>query len=82
MSAQALAFQFVFVVIATDPLRYRSMIVAAILEKASYAVAVAVLVNQGRMSGGPVFGGVMDLVLGVLFVVSYVALTLEARRVT
>jgi len=67
----ALAWQIAFIVIATEPPRYRPLMVPSILEKAGYSTAVIVLVSQGRMhSSDLVFAGT-DLLLGVLFVIAY-----------
>jgi hypothetical protein len=67
----ALAWQIAFIFIATDPPRYRPVMIPSILEKVSYGVAVVVLVLQRRMHASDlVFGGV-DLLLGVLFAIAY-----------
>src|SRR5216684_3085886 len=44
-----MAWQFAFMVIATDPVRYRGIMVPAMLEKFGYAVAIAVLYLQKRV---------------------------------
>ncbi len=75
----AVACQILFLIIATDPVRYRPVMLAAILEKFSYGIAALVLYDQGRISGGPLFGGVVDLVFGVLFVAAYFMLRKNAR---
>jgi hypothetical protein len=68
----ALAWQIAFFFIATNPARYRPLMLPSMFEKFSYAAGVFVLVGQGRMHPSDlVFGGV-DLVLGVLFVIAYV----------
>jgi hypothetical protein len=68
----ALAWQFAFFVIASDPVRYRLLILPSVVEKFSYGIAVVFLVLQGRMrSSDLVFAGA-DLLLGVLFVVAFV----------
>ena len=67
----ALAWQIAFIVIAADPVRFRSLMIPSVFEKFSYAIAVFVLVSQGRVhKPALVFGGV-DLLLGILFGVSY-----------
>ncbi len=54
-----LAWQIVFCIIATNPLRYRLLMLPSVFEKFSYGVAVLILVMQGRMlSSDLVFGGV------------------------
>jgi hypothetical protein len=67
----AIVWQIAFLIIASDPLRFRPMMIAAILEKLSFAVPTTVLFMTGR-SPSVVFGAAMfDLFLGVLFVLSY-----------
>ncbi len=67
-----LAFQVVFLLIATDPVRYRPMMIAAILEKAGFAIAMPILYLQHRIPA-LVFGfSLVDLLLGILFAVAYV----------
>src|SRR5215813_7165578 len=48
----ALVFQTVFVTIATDPVRFRPMIIPSVLEKFSYAAVGTVLYAQQRMRAG------------------------------
>ena len=45
----ALAWQVAFIFIATDPPRYRPLMIPCVLEKAGYGAAVVILVLQGRM---------------------------------
>jgi len=66
-----LAWQIVFFVIATDPVRYRPLMIPSVLEKVSYVAPVVVLVLQGRMHPSDVFFGLVDLLLGLLFLVAY-----------
>lgn len=67
----AVAFQLVFIIISTDPVKYRPLMLAAVVEKFSFAFAVAVLVALGRTYGQIVIGAAIDLVLGVLFSISW-----------
>lgn len=68
-----LAWQIAFLVISLDPVRYRLLMIPAIVEKFSFVIAAIVLLLQDRMPL-PIFGGAMiDLVLGVLFVGAFVA---------
>src|SRR6476619_529758 len=54
----ALAWQIVFFFIATDPARYRPLMIPSLLEKLSYSAAVVLLVLEGRMHASDlVFGG-------------------------
>jgi hypothetical protein len=67
----AVAFQLVFIIISTDPQKYRPMILPSIVEKFSFAIAVFALVFVGRITGPIVVGAAIDLLLGVLFLVSW-----------
>jgi len=69
----ALAWQVAFIIIATDPVRYRPLMIPSILEKVSYAAAVIVLVLQDRMHKSDLVFAATDLLLGVLFVIACVA---------
>jgi hypothetical protein len=66
------AWQFAFLVIAQDPLRFRPMMLPSIVEKFSYGIAVVVLVMQGRMHRTDLVFSGSDLLLGVLFVMAFV----------
>jgi hypothetical protein len=67
----ALSWQVAFLVISTDPARYRLLMIPAVLEKASFGIAAPLLFVLGRCSA-PVFAfSLVDIVLGVLFVISY-----------
>ena len=67
----ALAFQIVFLIIATDPPRYRPMMLASIAEKLTFAIAVGLLLAEGHTPSSIAAGAGVDLVLAVLFAVSY-----------
>jgi hypothetical protein len=70
----ALAWQVAFLIIASDPQRFRPIIFAAILEKLTYVVASLVLLALGRVPLLAVLGGAGDFVLGTLFTISYMRL--------
>jgi hypothetical protein len=67
----ALAWQVAFFVIATDPQRFRPMMIPSILEKLIWGVTVIVLHLQGRISSGDVTLGSVDLFLALLFLVAF-----------
>jgi hypothetical protein len=67
----ALLWQTVFVLIARDPIRYRSIIPITILEKLIYTVPVVVLYLQGRVDAALVPPSLIDPLFGVLFVLAY-----------
>jgi hypothetical protein len=68
----ALAWQIVFLVIHSDPERYRPLMLVSIAEKAAFAVAVPVLYALGRTYGQMLAAGLVDAVWGVLFATAYV----------
>ena len=74
----AISWQVVFLLIATDPTRYRIMMIASVLEKFSYGIAMTLLFIQNRIAS-PVFAtGIIDLSLGVLFIISFLKLKAES----
>jgi len=66
-----LAWQALFLVIALDPYRYRLAMLPAILEKASFALAVPVLYAFERVPWETLVLAGMDGTWGVLFVVAF-----------
>lgn len=67
----ALAWQVAFLFIASNPVRYRSLMIPSILEKFSYGATVVVLVLQNRMHRSDLVFAASDLLLGILFIASY-----------
>ena len=67
----ALVWQLTFILIARDPLRFRPIMIPAILEKLVYSIPVIILVAQGRMRASDLTFAAFDLFLGVLFVLAY-----------
>ena len=70
----AFAWQFAFLVIARDPVRFRPLILPAALEKFLFTTSTFVLFAGGRVNGVTAGAAAVDLLLGTLFVVSYVRL--------
>jgi hypothetical protein len=68
-----LAWQFLFLALASDPLRYRAMILPSILEKASYGIALIALFAQQRLPIAVLTLGSVDWIFAALFVAAYVA---------
>ena len=66
-----LAWQLAFLVIATDPVRFRLVMLPAIFEKVSAGGAIVVLVLQGRTDPTDLVFAIIDLLLGVLFVAAF-----------
>jgi hypothetical protein len=66
-----LAWQFMFLVISSDPVRYRRAMLPAMLEKASFAVAIPILYAAGRVAALWLGFAAVDATWLVLFVVAY-----------
>ena len=69
----ALAFQVLFIIISTDPVRFRPAMIAGILEKLAFGVPVLVLYFSGRLNSVTLGFGIFDLLLGALFLWAYVS---------
>ena len=67
-----LAWQLVFLIIATDPVRFRPIIAAAVIEKFTYGIALIVLYLQGRLHAADLTFAGTDVLLGILFIVAFV----------
>ena len=67
----ALAWQVAFCFIATNPVRYRPLMIPSVLEKATYAVAIVTLVWHGRTSHSDLVFAATDSLLGILFLIAY-----------
>ena len=67
----ALAWQVAFLLIARDVQRYRLLMLPAILEKVTFGVAAVLLYANGRVSGSLVGGGIVDLILALLFALAF-----------
>ena len=67
----AVAWQLAFLVISRDPIRYRALMIPAMVEKASFGLPAIVLYSMGRLSLELLGAGILDLVLMVLFVIAY-----------
>jgi hypothetical protein len=63
----ALAWQFAFLLIAKDVVRYRLFMLPAAFEKLSFGVAVLVLYAQGRVVALAAGAAVIDLVFALFF---------------
>ena len=69
----ALAWQVVFLILSRDPIRYRILMLPAILEKLAFGFACVVLYAQGRLSSIILAVGTVDLILAALFLFSFLA---------
>ena len=67
-----LAWQILFLIIATDPVRYREVMLAGVIEKLSFVFAIFGLYAVNRVDS-PLFGAaVIDLFLSILFAIAFV----------
>jgi hypothetical protein len=67
----SIAWQIAFLIIGGNSIRYRPLMLAGIVEKFSYAVAIFVLALQNRIAAPLVLTGAMDLLFGILFVMAW-----------
>ena len=67
-----LAWQVLFLIVARNPERYRAMMIPSVLEKFSFGVASVVLFLAGRIPSLVLGFAALDMILGVLFIMSYV----------
>ena len=67
----AVAFQIVFLIIGSNPVRYRTLMLAALVEKFPFVIIVYALYAAGRANEMILGGATLDLILGILFIVSY-----------
>ncbi len=66
-----LVFQMLFLVIASDPIRFRPMMLLGVLEKLSFSIPAIILFCQSRLNALVTTFAVSDLVWAILFVVAY-----------
>lgn len=74
----ALAWQIAFLVIGSNPARFRPLMIPGMLEKFGYVATLAVLYAWGRIGPADALAAVPDGVLGLLFILAF----LRTRRVS
>jgi hypothetical protein len=67
-----LVWQLAFLIIATNPVRYRPIMLAAILEKLVYVATMVALYLQGQLQVGQVAGVGPDFILALLFITAFI----------
>ena len=67
----ALVWQFVFLLIGRHPIKYRTLMLIAVLEKAAFGLLVPILFALGRTPGVVLVTSNIDLVWLVLFAIAY-----------
>ncbi len=70
----ALGWQLVYLMMSRDPLRFRPMLLPAIVGKAGFGISVFALFAQGRLVAPNLVLPSVDIVLAALFAGAYVAL--------
>lgn len=65
------AWQVLYLLVSTNPVRYRPVMIPPILAKGSFVVAVTLLYIQGRVPLTMLGASMIDLLLLILFVVAY-----------
>jgi hypothetical protein len=70
--AVALAWQIAFLVIGSNPTRFRALMIPAMLEKFGYVATLGVLFGQGRIASVDAVAAFPDGLLGLLFLAAFV----------
>jgi hypothetical protein len=69
--AVTMAWQFAFLVIGSDPARFRLMMIPSVAEKFIYVVSMGVLCVERRIAVTDLVIVAPDLLLGVLFIMAF-----------
>ena len=75
----ALAWQLAFLVIGSNPARFRPLMIPGMIEKFGHVTGVVALYLQSRIAAVDALAAVPDCLLGILFVVAF-AKTRALRR--
>lgn len=67
----ALVWQILFLLIAFNPLRYKLVIIPAVLEKFSFGIITVILFSQQKISPVMLGPGIIDVIFGCLFVIAF-----------
>jgi hypothetical protein len=74
----AVVWQFAFLLIARDVVRFRPLMPIAVAEKAAFAIPTLILFALGRVAGATTAVAGIDAVLGLLFFAAWRGLRPEA----
>ena len=67
-----MAWQIAFLMIGSNPLKYRALMIPSMIEKLGFVATVVVLYGQSRMPAADATAvAVPDLVLGILFIAAF-----------
>jgi hypothetical protein len=75
----ALAWQCAFLLIGSNPVRFRPLMVPAILEKFGFIGTLAVLLGRGRIPSVDAAAAIPDAVVGLLFIAAFAATKSDAH---
>jgi hypothetical protein len=73
----ALTWQFAFLLIGSNPVRFRPLMLPAIVEKFGFIVTLALLLGRGRISAADAVAAIPDTVVGLLFIAAFAATSSE-----
>lgn len=76
----AMAWQIAFLIIGSDPARFRPLMLAGILEKLGHVAGVLAMYHQARITTLDAEGAIPDLLLALGFVAAFVASRAPAGR--
>ena len=68
----AMAWQFAFLVIARDPVRYRALMLPGVAEKLIFGITTVALYLAGETSPTFLGGAIVDQILGAFFLLSWI----------
>jgi hypothetical protein len=69
--AVTLAWQAAFIIIGSDPVRFRPLMMAAMVEKFGFIATIGALYLQGRVTATDLVVVSPDFILGILFVIAF-----------
>jgi hypothetical protein len=70
--AVALAWQIAFLIIGSNPLRFRALMIPAVIEKLGFVTTLLLLYSQARVPAIDAQAAVPDGLLGLLFIAAFV----------
>ena len=76
----AMAWQIAFLMIGSDPMRFRPLMIPSIIEKFGWVAVLIVLHEQARLSFADFTPAVPDFLLGVLFIVAFAKTSTSDQR--
>ena len=76
----AMAWQIAFVMIGMNPVRFRPLMIASMVEKLGHVMTVAVLYGRARISTLDAMAAGPDLLLGALFIAAFARTSTSEQR--